>query len=201
MLTRGKHALYSWAVRRGRKLFALALVVAAACRQLYGFEDPKPRVDAASDGHRDGFGSGFQCNTQGLTCAGSAMAVSCNGCWVSCTETVTESTAKSRCQAWGGTIPLLNDSDFTSCVRTGVPTGDLWIGLEQASGQSSPSSGWTWLGGGTVFSTNWGTNEPDDDNGGTEADKAQCARLPDGSSKWDDLPCTTAIAFACHSGG
>jgi hypothetical protein len=186
-------------VRWGRKLFAVALVAFAACRQLYGFEDPKPRVDAASDGHRDGFGSGF-CNTTGLTCAGTAMAMSCNGCWVSCTETVSESTAKNRCQAWGGSIPLLNDTDFTTCVRTAVPTGDLWIGLEQASGQPSPAAGWTWLGGMTPLSTNWGTNEPDDENG-TETGKAQCARLPDGSSKWDDFPCNTAITFACHSGG
>jgi hypothetical protein len=185
-------------VRWGRKLFAVALVAFAACRQLYGFDNPKPLADA----HHDGMGSGSaSCNTQGLTCAGTATAMFCNGCWVSCTETVSESTAKNRCQAWGGQIPVLNDTDFTSCLRSAVPTGDLWIGLEQASGASSPAMGWTWLGGMTPLSTNWGAGEPDDDNGGTESGKAQCARIPDGTSKWDDLPCTMPTTFACHSGG
>jgi hypothetical protein len=182
-------------VRWGRKLFAVALVASAACRQLYGFDDPKPLTDA----HHDGFTP--TCTASGLTCAGTAMAMFCNGCWVSCTDQVNEQTAKNRCQAWGGTIPVLNDTDFTSCLRTAVPTGDLWIGLEQASGQSSPAAGWTWLGGMTPLTTDWGPGEPDDDNGGTEIGKAQCARVPDGNTRWDDLSCAMTTTFACHSGG
>jgi hypothetical protein len=193
VLTGRERALYPQNMRG--MLFALGVLVAlAGCRQLFGFDDPKPRTDAGLNG--DGHPDASPCTTQGLTCSGQAMAVTCNGCWVSCPDLVTEPMAKSRCQAWGGHLATL--SEGANCLRTSVPTGDLWIGLEQMTGATSPAMGWAWIGGGAVFNANWDTGQPDDDNGGTEIGKAQCAYVKNGGSAWSDTPCNSTYEIVCN---
>jgi hypothetical protein len=176
-----------------------ALVSTTGCRWVFGLDnagpmDAAPAIDAAIDGSHNG-----ECFTTGLTCAGTAVAVSCgNTCWASCSEPVTEMVANSRCRAWGDQLATLRTSGDQTCLRqTVVPTGDVWIALLQSASASTPSMSWSWNGDMvTPTFTNWTGGQPDDGDT-VESGSEQCAYIANGVSTWSDTPCTATYPFAC----
>lgn len=186
----------------GAWLVFSVLVGTAGCRQLFGFDDANPLVDASRDAPKDGSGDAGACSTAGLTCNGTATATSCEGaCWVSCTELVSHTTGATRCDDWGGELARFDDSQTQSCLRASVaPTGDVWIGLSQMAGAAAPQDGWRWTGDSTTASFfNWAPGQPDDGDG-NETGKEQCAHVPNGTSEWQDATCGSMFAFTCWRG-
>jgi hypothetical protein len=169
------------------------LVGAASCRQTFGLENAVMLpVDAAP------------CLATGLTCAGATNAINCGGtCWVSCSDYIDASIAKSRCAQWNASArmaALQSQSDVVCFNKTIDPSLGPWIDLEQAATATTPAAGWSWHGDGfPLTSTNWATNEPDDGNG-TESGKEQCA-IDDGNGQWHDVSCAQGAPFACVRGG
>ena len=184
----------------------LVLVSAGGCRSVFGLDDPLPGdpggpVDAPADGPPVDMLP--LCSTFGLTCAGTAVAFACGQtCWVGCTDTVSHSTADTRCNNWHGKLaPFVTTSD-QDCFRQHIqPTGDSWTGLVQMATATMPADLWSWNGNGLpppFF--NWDANQPDDGDM-NENDTEQCAQILDGTDKWQDVPCGSAsqFPFACST--
>ena len=165
-------------------LFVIAAL--AGCGQLFGFDSPQVRPDSFHQ----------TCSATGLQCNATPVAMNCNTCWATCADGVSQADARMRCSQWGGSLVVLTDSDFTSCLRT-VISGDVWIDLSQSPTAPTVAAGWTWGNGATPLTTNWATNEPDDDNAGTEAHHADAARALGSGLTWDDVPASTLLQFAC----
>jgi hypothetical protein len=170
----------------------VALGVTSGCAQIFGL---KPGVQVNPDGANP--------DAAPLMCSLGATQTNCaQHLWATCLDLVDQATAAQRCANWNARLAELSMSDYT-CLRAMVaPTGDVWIGLVQAStspiGAGNAGMGWTWNGS-TMTPTffNWGASEPDDDNAGNETHQADCAHVPDGVATWDDTPCSSIHGFVC----
>jgi len=203
------------------RVIATAMCVFCACANLFGFDEPSPLAipDGSADAPMgvnadavtlpDGSTGGditvdaSACSTTGVVCA-RPIAIECGGtCWVACSEPVAQAVAAQRCVAWGGKLARLTDAARDACLRTVVPAGEVWIGLEQALADD-PFEHWTWNSDGLAltfanFETSGSGAQPDDldriENG-----QEQCAFVAAGRSRWSDTSCGDVRGFACTDG-
>jgi hypothetical protein len=145
------------------------------------------------------------CGTANFTCAGSAVAINCNGgCWIKCTQgapIANQAAAATACANWGGKLaPLRTQADENCVAQTLFPSQAHWIGLEQAGNASSVAGSWTWNSDGMALSfTGWGTGQPNDINGNENDHAEQCAFM-NTSGDWHDTPCSDGglYRFSCR---
>ena len=189
------------------------LLLVTAC----GFEPGKAVEDAPKapgDMAADAAGNGSQidgstvdpapCVTTGLACAGSVVAMPCNGaCWIACTSSVaipSQNAAANACAAWGGKLaPLRTLADHQCVVSTLFPNYAHWIGLEQSNNATSVAAGWTWNGDGIAITFEaWGAGQPDDQNA-NENGTEQCAFIGT-TGDWHDEQCGSngLYRFSCR---
>ena len=200
------------------RVMATAMCVSCACTGLFGFDEPSPiaildasptaepgvNADAIAMSDVSTVGDALACTTQGVVCD-QPIAVECGGtCWVGCADPVTQAVAVNRCVSWGGKLARLTDAARDACLRsTVVPTGEVWIGLEQALA-NDPLEGWTWNSDGialtfTSFESSGSGNQPDDLDR-VENGQEQCAFVAAGRARWSDTSCAESRGFACTDG-
>jgi len=185
----------------------LVAVVGCSFRPGAGVGDASEVTDGAGDGAADGSLDGspadagppdaFACAATGLTCAGPATAVTCNGgCWSSCSGAATETVAAAACVAWGGHLAPVHSQGNQDCVAlTLFPNQASWIGFHQAaSGQVGEN--WSWSDGTSSSFTSWSTGQPSDGDG-VEDGTEQCAYMST-STRWQDAACTGSYKFSCR---
>ena len=161
---------------------------------LAGDDAPALPADAAIDARVDA--TPMLCTT--MPCTGGSFFLTCNGrCFSTCRDTVTQSEATTRCNAWGGALISLHTAGEVSCLNAIAGSGSVWIGYVQASGATTSTAGWSWTDGSSPVFTNWAGGEPSDGDG-VEDGTEQCGHIYPGGG-WNDRPCSsTAITeFAC----
>jgi hypothetical protein len=191
------------------------LVLAAGCSYLPGAIAP-PRDDAdTADGSATVDGTmppadaaidapPLACGTGGLTCAGTAVATTCNGaCWVKCTQTVpvtNQLQASVNCIAWGGKLaPVRTAADQACVTQTLFPSQAHWIGFEQAGGATEVDQLWSWNSDAqdaTPFG--WGNGQPNDTDL-AENGQENCAFI-NTAGEWHDESCANSglYRFSCR---
>ena len=157
-------------------------------------------ADAAVDGPFTSTCSGI-----GLTCAGSVVAVMCNGgCWAKCTSSVAivnQAAAAGACATWGGELaPIRNQGDQDCVANTLFPQQAPWIGFEQSGTATTLTTGWTWNSDGIApVYTHWGSGQPNDSNGNENDHAEQCAFM-NTAGDWHDTSCGDGglFRFSCR---
>jgi len=161
-------------------------------------------IDAAVDAPADAKITNATCDTSGLTCAGTTVALMCNGaCWVKCTQTVavpSQLAASGACNGWGGELAPIRDANDQACVSQMLfPSQASWTGFEQSITSTTLSGGWSWNSDGVVPTfVNWDPGQPNDFNG-VENGQEQCAYMTT-SGGWQDTDCFSAASyrFSCR---
>ena len=124
--------------------------------------------------------------------------MTCNGrCITYCDDMVQQSTAESACVAWGGHLYTMHSAADDACAMSIIASNFAWIGYMQATGQSTPAVGWSWLDNNQTPYLDWyaTSNEPNDTDG-VENDDEQCAFMAvDGT--WRDIQCTNSYHVMC----
>ena len=91
-----------------------------------------------------------------------------NGYWYRLSElTGTWSEVESEALATGGHLATIRSAEENEWIlNTFDPASvNFWIGLRQQEGSPEPSGGWEWVSGEPLMFTNWGSGEPNDNNG------------------------------------
>jgi len=107
----------------------------------------------------------------------------------------TWASAQADCVAMGGQLAVPTSAGSNAAVFSLI--NDLtYIGLKQATGQSSPSVGWQIPNGSAATYFNWSSGEPNDlDN--VENDAQDCARMYT-TGYWDDVACSQVSPYVCE---
>ena len=112
--------------------------------------------------------------------------------------------ATSACAAWGGRMAVVNSSTLNECLVAHIQSAsvgtDVWMGLTQPPGQSSPELGWTWSDGSALVYHDWYMfpTQPND-NGGGESDSEQCGDFDVGFGfHWNDDGCGQDEPYFCE---
>jgi hypothetical protein len=161
-------------------------------------------TDAVADANVDAMvdAAPTACTTAGLVCPGTTpILLACGtSCWAGCTNgsPITQSSAGTRCAAWGGELARIDSAGENACVQSAL-NGAVWLGLVQAPGEGADDVGWSWNADGAPLAfVNWDVGQPDDDGGG-ENDAEQCAYQQATTGDWHDTSCATSFArFACR---
>ncbi len=104
--------------------------------------------------------------------------------------------AKADCTAMGGRLAVPFNSASNSAIYSIIRSDLTYIGLTQATGQSSPSVGWQTPEGYSASYFNWSSGEPNDmDN--VENDYQDCARMYT-TGYWDDVACSQVSPYVCE---
>jgi hypothetical protein len=104
--------------------------------------------------------------------------------------------AKADCAAMGGRLAVPVNSASNAAVLSIIGTDLTYIGLKQASGQSSTSVGWQTPEGYSAIYFNWSSGEPNDMDG-TENGYQDCARMYT-TGYWDDVNCSQVSPYVCE---
>lgn len=110
--------------------------------------------------------------------------------------------AKADCVAMGGRLAVPTDSTTNGIVR-GLQSGgaNMYIGLYQASGQSSPGAGWLTVEDATPTFTKWRNGEPNDAPTAGENGQENCAQMYANDGTWNDSPCGSSPGqYVCEFG-
>jgi Lectin C-type domain len=108
----------------------------------------------------------------------------------------TWSNAQADCTAMGGHLAVPTSSASNAAIFSIIGTDLTYIGLHQASGQSSTSAGWQTPAGGAATYFNWSSGEPNDMDG-YEDDFQDCARMYT-TGYWDDVACSQVSPYVCE---
>jgi hypothetical protein len=112
--------------------------------------------------------------------------------------TTTWDQAKADCEAMGGRLAVPTSPARNEVIRSLNNGSDLFIGLRQSSGQSSPGAGWLTVSGNIPPYLNWNPGEPNDMDG-VEDGWQNCSRMYISDGKWDDVSCTaTTSPYVCE---
>ncbi len=103
--------------------------------------------------------------------------------------------AKADCTAMGGRLAVPANTGANSAIHS-IITNLTYIGLKQASGQSSTSAGWQTPEGYAATYFNWSSGEPNDMDG-TENGYQDCARMYT-TGYWDDVNCSQVSPYVCE---
>jgi len=108
-----------------------------------------------------------------------------------CPTLTTWTAAESVCQnldgsATGWHLATVNDLNDNTYID-GLAAADLWIGYNDVTTEGA----FVWAGATSSY-TRWGGGEPN--NSGNE----DCAQLLNASGLWNDIICTTTLAFVCE---
>jgi cysteine-rich repeat protein len=107
--------------------------------------------------------------------------------------------AQSHCEGFGVGANLVKIPDaetdaFVHSLRLAAGAGDIWMGLEDLSFETSvidPPGDWYWVVDGSAASyTNWANNEPNNQS-------QDCGQIFN-NGFWDDLGCTSNRSFVCQ---
>ncbi|MFL5345040.1 MAG: lectin-like protein [Hyalangium sp.] len=105
--------------------------------------------------------------------------------------------AKADCTAMGGRLATPANSGANAAI-TSIITDLTYIGINQASGQSSTSAGWQTPEGYAASYFNWNSGEPNDMDG-VEDGWQNCARMYT-TGYWDDVYCGNSSPYVCEFG-
>ena len=110
-------------------------------------------------------------------------------CFKNFSETMGWNAAKSFCAALGTNLAILNSQANVEAVSSRIQDW-AWIALHR-----DPTNGsrWLWIDGSPTNYTNWGSDQPNSDVGGTE----DCVATKAGQ-KWHDWPCRTSFRPICE---
>jgi hypothetical protein len=103
--------------------------------------------------------------------------------------------AKADCTAMGGRLAVPANAGANSAIYSLI-TDLTYIGLTQASGQSSTSAGWQTPEGYAATYFYWSPGEPNDMDG-TENGYQNCARMWT-TGYWDDVNCSQVSPYVCE---
>ena len=124
-----------------------------------------------------------------------------NGHWYRPFDAATGDSAIALAESLGGnlaTITSVGENEFVKQIFLATGKQWAWLGLRQASGQSAPNTGWSWVTGESLKYHNWTdhngalpTGAPDDSPcalppWGIENDQANQGVM-DQTGRWDDL--------------
>lgn len=146
------------------------------------------------------------CTTSGLICAGTPLALMCNGaCWAKCTQigvsVPNQATAAASCANWGGKLaPIRNQGDQDCLQQTLFPQQAHWIGFEQASSAASVTAGWSWSSDGVTSPfVHWDSGQPNDLDASETDHAEQCAFMTTAGG-WQDVACgdNGLYRFSCR---
>lgn len=108
----------------------------------------------------------------------------------------TWSAAQADCAAMGGRLAVPVSPGSNAAIFSIIGTDLTYIGLHQASGQTSTSAGWQTPAGIAAVYFNWSSGEPNDlDN--VEDDTQDCARMYT-TGYWDDVACSQVSPYVCE---
>jgi len=147
---------------------------------------------------------GFFCQASTATAPNSSCVFVPNGAqagidtWV-CAEKTDWTTAKNRCETWGGSLATveyaLHNGNIRAVANT-VSNSKVWIGYNDRTTEGS----FVWDGRSSATGyTNWDTGQPD--NFGSPPIGQDCVSLDHGNGRWDDASCTTTgtYGYVCQN--
>lgn len=166
--------------------FALLALLTTACDPPPEYDRTPPQIEPTVPRNDTG------------QCAPTAVrqTTSGNSVFYLYTAQKTWTAAKADCEAMGGRLGVPTSSTVNTALKNINGNAASFIGVYQTNYQSSPSANWVNIEGVSQSYFNWGSGEPNDQQG-TENNEENCGVLR-ADGMWNDLGCTNTRQYFCE---
>ncbi|XP_026232643.1 C-type lectin domain family 4 member C-like [Anabas testudineus] len=118
----------------------------------------------------------------------------CWSCYFLSTERGSWTKGREDCRTRGADLVVIHSAEEQTFISTFI-NKNTWIGLNDTDKEGT----WEWVDGTPLTVTYWGSNEPNNGNGGIFLANEDCVEISTGwSSEWNDLSCEASRQWICE---